>query len=140
MASRQHALQFGFLVALVAYLVTGNAAVLVPAGVIVVAKLVLDLAFHLWSVRLYRNWVGERTGAHAGLTLLAALIEPFSFQILRHAGAAWGWLVFLTGTRHWGKQHRVGLATSDETDNATQDAADEATENAASPKLKRPSA
>jgi hypothetical protein len=37
---------------------------------------------------------------------LAALAEPFSFQLLRHLGASWGWVVFLTGRRQWGAQHR----------------------------------
>jgi hypothetical protein len=35
-----------------------------------------------------------------------AVLEPFSFQILRHLGALLGWHHFLTGRRHWGKQTR----------------------------------
>jgi hypothetical protein len=44
--------------------------------------------------------------------MLAALLEPFSFQILRHLGAAWGWGMFLTGVRQWGVQHRLGLVAA----------------------------
>ena len=51
----------------------------------------------------------RRPRASYGLAFLAALAEPFTFQILRHTGAAWGWLYFLTGQRTWGKQSRGGL-------------------------------
>jgi hypothetical protein len=36
-----------------------------------------------------------------GFALLAAIVEPFSFQLLRHLGASWGWLRFITGKRGW---------------------------------------
>ncbi len=78
------------------------------AGVIGV-KLAFDIAFQLWSIRLYRRWAApeRRIGYLSGL--LASLLEPFSFQLLRHLGAALGWVVFLTGAREWGKQHRSAL-------------------------------
>ena len=81
-------------------------------------KIVIDVLFHLWSVRLYQRWAESRGVLAApglsktgpGWALLAALAEPFTFQILRHLGAAWGWLGFLTGTRRaWGRQSRGGL-------------------------------
>jgi cellulose synthase/poly-beta-1,6-N-acetylglucosamine synthase-like glycosyltransferase len=75
-----------------------------------VKAIVIDLAFQLWSVLLYGRWVGEHRLHHLGYALLAAIAEPFSFQILRHTGASLGWLVFLTGRRSWGKQSRLGLA------------------------------
>jgi hypothetical protein len=37
-----------------------------------------------------------------GLALLAAIAEPFSFQLMRHTGAAWGWFSFVTRRQHWG--------------------------------------
>jgi hypothetical protein len=63
----------------------------------------------LWSVHLYRRWVGDDTRASVGWALAAALVEPFTFQLLRHSGAALGWVSFLTGRRQWGRQHRFGL-------------------------------
>jgi hypothetical protein len=42
--------------------------------------------------------------------LLAALLEPFTFQLLRHLGATLGWLSFLTGQMHWGKRTRTAAA------------------------------
>jgi hypothetical protein len=42
--------------------------------------------------------------------IVAAVIEPFTFQVLRHSGAALGWVSFLTGQRRWGLQVRTGLA------------------------------
>ena len=65
----------------------------------------IDLLFHLWSVHFYRRWAQIEGGSELqavqhvsfALALLAALAEPFTFQILRHTGAAWGWLFFLTG-------------------------------------------
>ena len=47
--------------------------------------------------------------ASFGYGLLAALVEPFTFQLLRHVGAALGWVAFLTGQRLWTKQSRGGL-------------------------------
>ena len=38
---------------------------------------------------------------------MAALVEPFSFQILRHIGAALGWWTFLSRDGAWGRQKRV---------------------------------
>jgi cellulose synthase/poly-beta-1,6-N-acetylglucosamine synthase-like glycosyltransferase len=73
---------------------------LVPAAGFVGAKLVLDLSFHLWSVWLYRRWTGSRLGF--GAAFLAAIAEPFSFQLLRHLGASLGWVTFLGGKREWG--------------------------------------
>jgi len=92
---------------LIWYVFTGRIGVLIPAGGFILAKIAIDLAFHAWSIKLYRNWAGSEARANIPLAILAAIIEPFSFQILRHAGAAWGWLFFLTGRRSWGTQRRA---------------------------------
>jgi Na+/H+ antiporter NhaC len=100
------------LVILLGALVTGKSALIIPVSGVILLKIAIDLVFHLWSVHLYRAWVGEGTRARFGLALLAALAEPFSFQILRHLGAAWGWLYFMTGRKRWGRQRRVGVIDS----------------------------
>jgi cellulose synthase/poly-beta-1,6-N-acetylglucosamine synthase-like glycosyltransferase len=84
------------------YIFTGRLAVLLPVGGIIFTKIFIDLAFHLWSIRLYKNWVGGETKANFALAIAASFAEPFSFQLLRHLGACWGWLFFLTGRRSWG--------------------------------------
>ncbi len=84
----------------------GSFGILLPVSGVIGAKLGFDLCFHLWSVHLYRRWTGDRTRTRFGMALLAALAEPFSFQLLRHLGAALGWVSVLTGRRHWGKQQR----------------------------------
>jgi cellulose synthase/poly-beta-1,6-N-acetylglucosamine synthase-like glycosyltransferase len=100
------------------YVFTGRLAVLLPVGGIILAKIAIDLSFHLWSVHLYRRWTGDRTGSSFGYAFLAAVIEPFSFQLLRHLGAALGWVMFLGHQRGWGRkrgwtrQVRSGLAAS----------------------------
>ena len=81
--------------------------VLLPVSAWILGKIVVDLAFHLWSVHLYRRWIGASTHARFDLALLAAIVEPFSFQILRHLGAALGWVSFLRRERAWGKQERL---------------------------------
>ncbi len=86
----------------------GRVGVLVPVSAWILSKIAIDLGFHLWSVHLYRRWIGKTTDARFGLALLAALAEPFSFQILRHLGATLGWVTFLTRQSHWGKQERLG--------------------------------
>lgn len=72
-------------------------------------KVLIDFAFGLWILHLYRVFTGDRTSSGYGQALLAALIEPFSFQLLRHTGAAWGWLWFLSGQKSWGQQRRQAL-------------------------------
>ena len=95
------------------YLLHGSFGVLTPVAGVIGGKIVIDLAFHLWSVHLYRRWAESdapgRPHAGFGWALLAALAEPFTFQLLRHTGAAWGWVSFLTGQRTWSKQSRGGL-------------------------------
>ena len=90
-------------VLLVTFAVTANLHVLVPVLTVILVKVVIDLLFYLWWVRLYSRWLGERlTGQRLAMAALAALAEPFSFQLLRHTGAAWGWLAFLSGRVVWG--------------------------------------
>ena len=98
---------------LVFYIATGRLATLLPVAALIAIKITIDLGFHLWSIHLYRRWVGTGAGASMGWALLAALFEPFSFQLLRHCGAALGWVSFLTGQRQWGVQRRYGLGNSD---------------------------
>ena len=91
-------------------LLRGHWAVAVPVAGVILAKIALDLAFHCWSVHVYRRWVGRPANASFVWALLAAILEPFTFQILRHTGAALGWFSFLSGRGHWGAQRRVGAA------------------------------
>ena len=49
---------------------------------------------------------------------VTALCGLFSFEILRHVGAALGWLAFLTGDRAWRPQPRGGLVAARDTDAA----------------------
>ena len=86
---------------------TGAADVALPVAGVIGAKIVLDLGFYLWSLHLYRVWLGDAARVRLGPALAAALIEPFTFQILRHVGAALGWISFLTGARSWGATARA---------------------------------
>jgi cellulose synthase/poly-beta-1,6-N-acetylglucosamine synthase-like glycosyltransferase len=94
---------------LLVYLARGEFAVVNPVAGVIGAKIAIDLAFYLWSLHLYRRWLGDSSRVRLRWAIAAALVEPFSFQILRHAGAALGWVSFLTGERSWGVQQRVGL-------------------------------
>ena len=95
------------LVVLLAAIAQGRVGVIVPVSAWIIAKIAIDLAFHLWSVHLYRRWTGATTQVGFGAALAAALAEPFTFQILRHLGAALGWVTFLTRQRDWGTQKRT---------------------------------
>jgi hypothetical protein len=97
---------FGFLLW---YVFTGQLRLLLPVGGFIFAKIAVDLAFHIWSIRLYRNWVGGHTKPQLGLAVLASIAEPFSFQLLRHLGATLGWWSFLTGRRSWGVSKRAAV-------------------------------
>ncbi len=91
---------------LIGFLVTGNLKVIWPVLIVMVMKVFVDLAWLLRSIVLYRRWTGHGEGLSLGGALLAAVLEPFSFQLLRHVGAAWGWWVFLTGRQVWGASAR----------------------------------
>jgi len=93
---------------LIGYLVTGRIGTVLAIGWVIGAKIGLDLAFHLWSVMLYRRWMGPGVRVSPGLALAAAIAEPFTFQLLRHVAAMWGWLIFLAGGQTWGRQSRAG--------------------------------
>ena len=98
---------------LIAYAAWPTARTLEPVGALIGAKILLDLVFHVASVRAYRRWTGADTRATPAGAVLAALVEPFSFQLLRHAGAALGWVSFLTGRKRWGRQTRFGLGVDE---------------------------
>lgn len=97
---------------LLAFLAKGRLTIAVPVFGLITAKIALDLGFHLWSVFLYRRWTGSRGNSSFLVAVLAAIAEPFTFQLLRHFGAALGWLHFLRGGTNWGAQHRAGLLSS----------------------------
>jgi glycosyltransferase involved in cell wall biosynthesis len=96
---------------LVTYLVRGDLGVLLPVAGVIGIKITIDLIFHLWSVHLYRRWLGRANEASLWQALLAALVEPFSFQLLRHSGAALGWWVFISGRSSWGRAARSGTGS-----------------------------
>ncbi len=97
---------FAILIAVVA---TGNYALALPILLVMLAKIIIDMAFHLWSLSVYKKWTGSTHSISWSKAVLAALLEPFSFQLMRHSGAAWGWFTFLTGRQSWGKQARGGI-------------------------------
>lgn len=96
-------------VVLIVLALSGNAAVLVPVGAIVLAKLVLDLLAYVWTIHLYRRWTGAAGNTRFGAGLLSALVEPFTFIPLLHTGAVLGWWQFLTGRQTWVPQRRNGI-------------------------------
>jgi len=97
---------------LLGFLCAGRFGVVLPALSVIGIKTFIDLIYHLWSVQLYRQWVGDTRRGSLGQALLAALAEPFTFQLLRHTAAAWGWWSVLTGKAQWGVQVRHGLASA----------------------------
>jgi cellulose synthase/poly-beta-1,6-N-acetylglucosamine synthase-like glycosyltransferase len=94
---------------LLTYALERHGSVLAPVATLIGVKIAIDLAYHLFSVQLYRRWVGDQHRAGFGGALLAALAEPFTFQLLRHTGAAWGWWAFLVGGDSWDQQGRQGM-------------------------------
>ncbi len=99
---------------LLAYALEGRLGLLLPVSTLIGAKIAIDLAYHLISVQLYRRWVDDSHRASFGGAMLAALAEPFTFQLLRHTGAAWGWWAFLAGRSSWGRHSREGVLAFNE--------------------------
>jgi hypothetical protein len=101
-------------VLLLAFLFGGHGTLVLSIFSVIGAKIAIDLAFYVWCIHLYRRWTGQRVGSNLGLAVVAAIVEPFTFQLLRHTGALMGWLHFLRGGRVWGVQRRSGLVAPDE--------------------------
>ncbi|MEO8723369.1 MAG: glycosyltransferase [Sphingobium sp.] len=94
---------------LIAFVATGRYMIALPILIVMVAKIIVDLSFHLWSLHIYKRWTGQQDGLALGPAILASIAEPFCFQLLRHAGAVWGWVAFLTGRENWGRQKRTAI-------------------------------
>lgn len=90
--------------------VLGRMAVVVPALALIAAKILADIAFTRWAIRAYERLTADRAPPSFRAANVVPLIEPVSFLLLRHAGAAWGWLAFLSGTLHWGRRNRRDAA------------------------------
>jgi cellulose synthase/poly-beta-1,6-N-acetylglucosamine synthase-like glycosyltransferase len=92
----------------------GRLRIVIPVLIVISAKIILDVGFHLWWVHLYGRWTGQRTSPGGfGMAFLSAVAEPFSFQLMRHVGASWGWISFLTRRHHWGATASVPMAEVD---------------------------
>jgi len=87
-------------VLLVSFIARGNS-LLWPVLAVIGAKLIIDFGFQLWAVHLYYRWIGQRAWHQWTLAVMASLIEPFCFQILRHIGALLGWFAILTRQLDW---------------------------------------
>jgi cellulose synthase/poly-beta-1,6-N-acetylglucosamine synthase-like glycosyltransferase len=88
-------------VLLAIWLVSGRLSIVGPIAAVIGAKIVLDIGFHLWTLVVYRRWLGRSHPLGAIPAVIASLIEPFSFQLLRHTGAALGWVSFVSRSRRW---------------------------------------
>lgn len=94
---------------LIGLVLTGRFALALPILIVMIVKIVIDLSFHLWSLGIYKRWTGQREGLGLGPAIIAAIAEPFTFQLLRHVGAIYGWVAFLRGGQTWGRQTRTAL-------------------------------
>ena len=72
-------------------------------------QFLLGLLYLLWAIWLYHRWLGVPVQRYTWLMApFSALLEPFSFQLLRYVGALWGWVMVFTGRQDW-KTHRMGM-------------------------------
>ncbi|MEO5867099.1 MAG: glycosyltransferase [Sphingomonas sp.] len=94
---------------LIVVVASGRFLIAFPILLIMIAKIVVDLTFHLWSLGIYKRWTGQTHGLRVGPAIIAAVAEPFTFQLLRHSGAVWGWFAFLTGRGGWGRKTRTAI-------------------------------
>ena len=92
---------------LVYFVAIGKLLIALPILIVMIAKILVDLAFHLWSLGIYARWTGQRKVLPLGPALLAVFAEPFSFQLIRHTGAIWGWVSFIGGRGKWGRKVRT---------------------------------
>jgi hypothetical protein len=91
---------------LVVFAVRGRMDVVMPALGLVAIKITADVAFNRWAIGAYRRLTEDRDPLGFRLPDIAPVLEPFTFQLLRRSGAAWGWLAFVWGELRWGKRVR----------------------------------
>ena len=103
---------FAAFLLLVGFLIAGRTDIVLIALGILAAKIIADLVLNSWMVYAYRRITGDTRSSRFGHVIIATLLEPFSFQLLRQAGAVWGWLSFLTNRHRWGTQNRTTLGTA----------------------------
>jgi cellulose synthase/poly-beta-1,6-N-acetylglucosamine synthase-like glycosyltransferase len=93
---------------LIYFIVIGKFLIALPILLVMLTKILIDLTFHLWSLGIYARWTGTPQ-FKLRPALLAVFAEPFSFQLIRHAGAVWGWVGFLGGSNTWRREHRSAI-------------------------------
>jgi cellulose synthase/poly-beta-1,6-N-acetylglucosamine synthase-like glycosyltransferase len=93
-------------VILLYFVAIGKFLIALPILLVMLAKIAIDFTFHLWSLGIYARWTGQPR-FKLRPAVLAVFLEPFTFQLMRHAGATWGWWTFLTGDNRWGRKHRT---------------------------------
>lgn len=103
---------FSAFLLLIAFLIAGKTCIVLTALAVIAAKIAIDLLFNIWMVHVYRRVTGDKRSSRYGHVIIATVLEPFSFQLLRQAGAAWGWVSFLTNRHRWGAQNRTTLGTT----------------------------
>jgi glycosyltransferase involved in cell wall biosynthesis len=91
---------------LVIFAARGRMDVVMPALALIAIKIAADVAFNRWAIGAYHRLTEDRDPLGFRVPDIAPLLEPFSFQLLRRGGAAWGWLAFLSGELRWGKRSR----------------------------------
>jgi cellulose synthase/poly-beta-1,6-N-acetylglucosamine synthase-like glycosyltransferase len=96
---------------LLTFVGAGDFGVALPAGLLTLAKIGFDYASATFLILAYRRWTGSRAPGLIRLAFVALLIEPFSFQVLRHLGAARGWLAYLLGRLDWGGASRAAVVS-----------------------------
>jgi cellulose synthase/poly-beta-1,6-N-acetylglucosamine synthase-like glycosyltransferase len=65
-------------------------------------KLIIDFCFHLWSLKKYHSWLGQKIPLHRWWqATVCCLTDPFFFQPLRHLSALLGWTMVLKGNVRW---------------------------------------
>lgn len=95
---------------LVTLVVTNRFVIASTIVLIMLSKVAIDMTFHLWSLHIYKRWTGQEKSLKMGPAVLAAIAEPFSFQLLRHVGAVWGWFAFLLGRDTWNPPSRKPMS------------------------------
>jgi cellulose synthase/poly-beta-1,6-N-acetylglucosamine synthase-like glycosyltransferase len=91
---------------LLVFLVTGRLSAALPAAGLTLTKIALDIANIALLIAAYRRWTGDRSALSLGRAIVCLIVEPFSFQFLRHLGAAWGWVSIASGAAVWGRSGR----------------------------------
>lgn len=94
-------------------LASGRTNMVVPALIVLSARMVINLAATLWSHCTYRRWTAKPPESISLLAAIAGVVEAWSYRLVRHTGEVWGWRSAFNKRNDWSPAPPTALMVTD---------------------------